>query len=1576
MTTSTSELSAALFGLPLYLIESEDGTIPIFTRMASFGLNRETKRELTAKSSRTPTYAELGLNRLNDVDERVVALYMDPSVRMAAFWTSLHCKGNSKKEMLLRLRAPDLALLRDYDPGVHAHTFDEAAFSQACPVWPEIRTQLIKIVRKVGLKLEFHELMVWPKIVADLTRWDDIDQAGRLKLANAVFSMMSITGTEWFISEAIAQCPGLEPYFQPLYDLQPGDVAPDTKRAESSAAQQPTNAQHDIELQWEAALNRVADVAAALKAAPDSELLAELSGLATRLANLAPQLQRAERLAQELYLRNRDVMVGAVAASAERPGFEWFDLATADQLAARWHLARRACENAEGIEALGGDCLRAADNGGVATEAICAATNDLLAIRSEIVDLESRRDAAVPLGQKRALGQQITELRARQAELEAGLLPLQDRFLACFSPYEQAFDLDTDYAALAAHAADDPDCGEPGSPDADVTPVAEPTTTFPAQCVPLEPEETVTVVDVAAPVDGALLSTEKRTASEAAAAIEVAAVIEAAAARDMPAVPPRTQSASVRPIRTEAIALVAQPAANAVRTHTVEPTPMVPERSSSVDALASARFDPAEAELCTPIWRALTDGHLSLAFQLARALEESHMTSWCPPSSLLACVALADNVVLPEGAVVTTLSRHYQDTLTLAVPTGAPDDWSAAIGVLRAAATLRPLLLAPASGAADMVPNLYLDGRHQSVYQLVRLIESHSERLQGFRLELSTFKGMRTEAAWHHEVDVVTSEARDWMEQAQHMTMLFSAATKVWLYWLRPGGLIHRLLSPVGDNDFSKVADVKTLITELAPGNLERYVQHTDRNEVGRRRGDAIHSRALVQITGRVEEAVGFARRWILLAESRPQASDALDRKLNALRADITEMRTMVTAELARPLEREGAQMVIAARAVLQRSLQGVWDLFDPRCPTQSVELGPDELLGRDLLLIPDLDQNEHWQPEQRSDALIATVSDALENGAPSPEAAFRERLRRDDLEGSERLLKLLDREPGQTAQALRDAWDTHLHACRNALLRQINVVRGEAEMAVAYGLTTEAERASSEGILVEMETSLPGVRRFWSAFAALDSLSASIAARRQEKTDAVRARLMALAEGGAASDDVAAVEETLALGDILTANELLQRLERGERLDRHAIHGHDRFASYFPDQANTIDTILGDLPPTDLRTKVRNAEGFAGLDFSTIALPQVRQASEMINAWLSTKSRRSADVETLRKLLDALGFEVLSLTLGTQIGHRAECELRTVAVEDRTVCPIPYFGSHANGRYRLVCVWQRPAEEDIIKLVGDSSVHRPTIVLYFGRLTERKRRDASRLAKLQNRSFLLIDETLLVSLTAEGGSRLAALFETALPFAYSAPYDATSSVVPSEMFFGRLQELQAIQGQNGRCFIYGGRQLGKTALLRKAEKTFHAPDQSRFAKWIDLRAEGIGVNRAPSDIWTCIGRELHSIGLLQGDVPEPNPNIKGRVEQFIATLKGMLRPSSERRVLLLLDEADRFFEQDRHADFAETRRLKELMEQTERRFKVVFAGLHNVLRMTENAIPWPTLANQSRSARCSRDRNGATRKT
>jgi hypothetical protein len=72
-------------------------------------------------------------------------------------------------------------------------------------------------------------------------------------------------------------------------------------------------------------------------------------------------------------------------------------------------------------------------------------------------------------------------------------------------------------------------------------------------------------------------------------------------------------------------------------------------------------------------------------------------------------------------------------------------------------------------------------------------------------------------------------------------------------------------------------------------------------------------------------------------------------------------------------------------------------------------------------------------------------------------------------------------------------------------------------------------------------------------------------------------------------------------------------------------------------------------------------------------------------------------------------------------------------------------FGSAAAGKYRVVCVWGRPTEDELLQWVGDSTASRPAFLLDFGRMTERKWRELSRLSKTKRRAFVLLDETLLV---------------------------------------------------------------------------------------------------------------------------------------------------------------------------------------------------------------------------------------
>jgi hypothetical protein len=367
-----------------------------------------------------------------------------------------------------------------------------------------------------------------------------------------------------------------------------------------------------------------------------------------------------------------------------------------------------------------------------------------------------------------------------------------------------------------------------------------------------------------------------------------------------------------------------------------------------------------------------------------------------------------------------------------------------------------------------------------------------------------------------------------------------------------------------------------------------------------------------------------------------------------------------------------------------------------------------------------------------------------------------------------------------------------------------------------------------------------------------------------------------------------------------------------------------------------------------ELVERIREGRGMGPIDMRAVPGPQAASAAEMVTAWLRLKNRSADVVKDLATLLTTFGFRNIQATLGASPKPPHWLALcKCTPLGDPTVCIIPQFGSQAKGRYRILGIFDRPDEEAIVNLVREvreAGGNEPILVLYFGRMTEQRRRDLAELCWQRGRSFLTIDEALIYLLCGERFSRLPVLFQCALPFTVAEPYTTTASLVSVEMFFGREQERRAVLDLYGTNLVYGGRQLGKSALLRDVERREHSPSQGRVVRWIDLKNRGIGIDRPAEDLWAVLGQELHQEQVL--------PRQATTHQTVVDRIKEWLKGGDGRRILLLLDEADAFLEADSRAvseqtrhSFPEVARLKGLMDDTSRRFKVVFAGLHNVQR-------------------------------
>lgn len=939
------------------------------------------------------------------------------------------------------------------------------------------------------------------------------------------------------------------------------------------------------------------------------------------------------------------------------------------------------------------------------------------------------------------------------------------------------------------------------------------------------------------------------------------------------------------------------------------------------------------AEVSAQVWRLLAGDQAALAFHLQRALRATDAGRDDPlPPALLQLLALGQHVQRPFGGVAGAIDP------VLPVQSRSPD-----INLLAWAAGARPALVAPLSGAVELLDALHLPEGFDHLFQLTCALVEAGRACRG--LSPAVIKGSHWLGEWRAEVEGVQREAADWWVQAPRHTILYARATEVWKQWISPSGPVAALMRPLLDAQPEEAARVRVLAAELSgESRIARLLLDTERS-LGIRQH--VESRALRQLKARLHAAVELARRWAELIARRPEDSNFLPGQVEALRHALHTFGPGARHELQGACARHADGTSAIAAACGLRALEGLEALFSAERGPEA-EPAPAHVLGGGLLRVPPIDLDADWGPQQAASELVELL---MTSTACSdwPEA-FTARVARGDLDGAERIVELLEAHGASGAADLRLRWARELEEHRRWLQRRISETRALVESTFMDRLIAEEQRSGLDARIVAQEGQLQEVRRFWVAAQELEAIAADLTASREE----AKGRLSAELERLQPDLDAAAAEQVrgaIACGDLVAAQELLGRAALHEHLSAHR-SPTTAFDAFFPQGLADVEGAVRAAPSwAPILQGFQEHQDVAGMRLSDLPPGQLRTGEALLRAWLDLKRAKRLDAEALRRLLGALGFQVQGLA-SRKVGGVEETTAQVQPVCEREICAVPSFGSLVEGRYRILWVWSAVSMPEVVNAVGETAhLQHGTIVLYFDRIGAQQRRELADLCRRKRRSFLVLDDLLALFLAGQPGLRLAALFACTLPFTYCLPYSTASSLVPPEMFYGRTDELQWLTDPaNGQCFVYGGRQLGKTALLREAARRFHAPAEGRWAVWIDLKSEGIGIDRGSEQIWRCLARELERVGISLGRKDDPNPDISGRVEKFIDAAVAWLNEDERRRLLLLLDEADRFLEQEGLREFNQSARLKGLMDRTQRRFKVVFSGLHNVLRTTEQA--------------------------
>lgn len=332
---------------------------------------------------------------------------------------------------------------------------------------------------------------------------------------------------------------------------------------------------------------------------------------------------------------------------------------------------------------------------------------------------------------------------------------------------------------------------------------------------------------------------------------------------------------------------------------------------------------------------------------------------------------------------------------------------------------------------------------------------------------------------------------------------------------------------------------------------------------------------------------------------------------------------------------------------------------------------------------------------------------------------------------------------------------------------------------------------------------------------------------------------------------------------------------------------------------------------------------------------------------WLSHWITGYGNSNTNRKiqdLLTGLGFQVNEVKKRGDTAHSQTLhEVYEVSAEKtshgRTDYPHPIykFGTHLTDPFYVVCLFGCRGANTLIDLMTNwLQLNGPTIVFMDGTLSVGDRRRTAEAFKSNTsgqNAFLLIDRVLLLYLASlDEGSRLNAMLHCTLPYTFEMLYGNGVSTVPDEMFIGRTAAMNDLRSEQGSDLVYGGRQLGKTALLRRASNTLDHPEIGAYSFYVEVKDEGSTVLLEKAN------QRLMRLGLLQ----QPEKDIAS----LCRTLRALYEDGKLQNLRIFVDESDQLFEEFSQDSYRSLRPFIELRNETAHHVKFVFAGTHNVAAM------------------------------
>lgn len=854
---------------------------------------------------------------------------------------------------------------------------------------------------------------------------------------------------------------------------------------------------------------------------------------------------------------------------------------------------------------------------------------------------------------------------------------------------------------------------------------------------------------------------------------------------------------------------------------------------------------------------------------------------------------------------------------------------------LVAAASIEPAFGASNTAATSVMRLLDLG---TPISELLKAIAALGDQLRG--VDIRAVKANRSIQVWTHERQALRSKARDWIEEVERRSggHLFLGARKILRQWLRPDSFIGKWIYALASA--SDLPESLSTLDEFARTDLaeiNRQIDLTDVDQKGKRNWvDGQARRVLVETA---ENAIYLLREWLTLSRAFPQTTNnvelqieralpELHRLLNSSRLVLDELVASADPVVSLAFGYFRHVLTDFESRITGRDIsdQDLAERFGTNAQTSS------EYLGRDLLF-SNVELDEQWQPV----GPVALTYENLLAFAREPtfdvKTAVERKIASFDFFNAQRLLDVcIPTTPG--IEVLQGELARRISDSEKQLESRLSIAKRDLELNFRDGLLTEDERAAIVAEFSWIEQTDSSKARISRRAAALSSIEEALTRQRTQCRTELLGELERDAMKGMPADSSERIRSLIEAGQFLVARDYLSRISDDGVLPEAAEQSIDYFSDFFPTKAADIASRLTD--NNESRTwlgTVQRVPSTAPVSIASLAPAERDQAVALLRLWFTRKANvPSLDASHVERIMSFLGFESPRASLDdSDSDARRVYKVKCSPIDDRERVPLSLYGSDAAGTYTVIC------HTATTSLGAESSGIRPAIHFVQGIVSEAKRRELAISARRNRLQYVVLDDLLLAYLASISGDRLAAFFSCALPFTGIQPYTAQSSYVAPEMFYGRAREIDAIIDPGGACLLYGGRQLGKTALLRRVVAIHHNPEDGRGVWWLDLK------NELQSDGNALLARilsELRNLGAIS--------NKRSWNTRMEDDLLSWFAAEPSRQILFLLDEADDFLTTEGESGFLFIGKLKSLIDRSQRRFKVVFAGLHNVARFTK----------------------------